>query len=269
MLTGVAGVVDALSILRLDRVFVANITGNIIFIGLALVGARGYSITAPLIVFASFLAGAAGAGAAAPRLLAPPRPRGARGNARATRSIWRSRPACSPRVPIQAPPCATRCSSCSRSAWARKSALVRAVDVPGLTTSVFTSTLTGLAADATRGGWRSPGFAVRIIAALALLVGAVVGAVLALKTYAWCALAFATAALVPTVAWSRAAAQSTRSLGDAANLASLTRIFLTQGLTSVEAKEDHERGADEQYRRARTRPRCPPASGATRRCCRA
>jgi hypothetical protein len=85
---------------------------------------------------------------------------------------------------------------------------MRAVDVPGLTTSVFTSTLTGLASDAMRGGWRSPGFAVRIIAALALLVGAVVGAVLALKTYAWCAPAFATASLVPTVAWSHAAARS-------------------------------------------------------------
>jgi hypothetical protein len=60
-----------------------------------------------------------------------------------------------------------------------------------------------------RGAWRSPQFAVRIIATLALLVGTVMGAVLALKTYAWRSPAFATAALVATVVCSRAAARST------------------------------------------------------------
>jgi hypothetical protein len=54
-------------------------------------------------------------------------------------------------------------------------------------------------------------YAVQIIAVFALLVGAILGAVLALKTYSWCPLALAGAALVPTAWWSRAAARSTES----------------------------------------------------------
>jgi uncharacterized membrane protein YoaK (UPF0700 family) len=210
MLTGVAGVVDALSILRLDRVFVANITGNIIFIALALVGARGYSITAPLIVFASFLAGAAGAGAIVPRPLAH-RGRGVHAAvlvqlvdlALATVML-----AVSPHPGTGVRDALLIVLAIGMGA---KSALVRAVSVPGMTTSVFTSTLTGLAADGARGGWRKPMYAVQIIATSALLVGAILGAVLALKTDAWCPLALATAALIPTARWSRTAARSTGS----------------------------------------------------------
>lgn len=40
-LTAVTGLVDAVSILRLGRVFVANMTGNVVFTGFALTGARG------------------------------------------------------------------------------------------------------------------------------------------------------------------------------------------------------------------------------------
>jgi uncharacterized membrane protein YoaK (UPF0700 family) len=208
VLTCVAGAVDALSILRLDHVFVANITGNIIFIGLALVGARGYSITAPLIGLAGFLVGAGAAGARVPRSLTH---RGRAAHAAVVVQL----------VDLALATCMFAASPHPGTAMrdallvvlavgmGAKSALVRAVGVPGLTTSVFTSTLTGLAATASGGAWRSPGFAVRIIATLALLVGAVISAVLALKTYPWCSLAFATALLVPTVLWSRAAAHST------------------------------------------------------------
>ncbi len=40
-LTAVTGVVDAVSILALGRVFVANMTGNVVFIGFALAGWLG------------------------------------------------------------------------------------------------------------------------------------------------------------------------------------------------------------------------------------
>jgi uncharacterized membrane protein YoaK (UPF0700 family) len=207
MLTGVAGVVDAISILRLDRVFVANITGNIIFIGLAIVGTRGYSITAPLIVFASFLAGAGAAGALTPQPLVH---RGRLAHAATVIQLVDLALATVMFAVSPHPGTAMRDALLVVLAvgMGAKSALVRAVDVPGLTTSVFTSTLTGLAATATHGAWRHPAFAVRIVATLALLVGAIIGAVLALKTDAWCPLAFATAALVPTVLWSRSGARS-------------------------------------------------------------
>jgi uncharacterized membrane protein YoaK (UPF0700 family) len=50
-LTVVTGVVDAVSILRLGRVFVANMTGNVVFSAFALVGAPGFSLSASLAAF--------------------------------------------------------------------------------------------------------------------------------------------------------------------------------------------------------------------------
>src|SRR6201985_1552269 len=57
-LTVVTGVVDAVSILRLGRVFVANMTGNVVFSAFALVGAPGFSLSASLAALAGFLVGA-------------------------------------------------------------------------------------------------------------------------------------------------------------------------------------------------------------------
>src|SRR4249919_3438585 len=57
VLTVVTGVVDAVSILRLGRVFVANMTGNVVFTGFALVGAPGFSLSASLFALFGFLVG--------------------------------------------------------------------------------------------------------------------------------------------------------------------------------------------------------------------
>ena len=46
VLTVLTGVVDAGSILSLGREFVANMTGNVVFIGFALAGASGFSLYA-------------------------------------------------------------------------------------------------------------------------------------------------------------------------------------------------------------------------------
>ncbi len=57
-LTVVTGVVDAVSILALGRVFVANMTGNVVFAAFAVVGAPGFSLSASLFALAGFLVGA-------------------------------------------------------------------------------------------------------------------------------------------------------------------------------------------------------------------
>ena len=62
VLTAVTGVVDGVSILALGRVFVANMTGNVVFAGFALAGAPGFSLSASLFALAGFLAGAAAGG---------------------------------------------------------------------------------------------------------------------------------------------------------------------------------------------------------------
>ena len=63
LLTVVTGVVDTISILALGRVFVANMTGNVVFAGFAIVGAPGFSLSASLFALAGFLAGATAGGA--------------------------------------------------------------------------------------------------------------------------------------------------------------------------------------------------------------
>src|ERR1700760_1211453 len=57
-LTLVTGLVDSFSYLLLGHVFVANMTGNVVFLGFALAGAPGFSIGASLTALAAFAAGA-------------------------------------------------------------------------------------------------------------------------------------------------------------------------------------------------------------------
>jgi uncharacterized membrane protein YoaK (UPF0700 family) len=59
ILTVVTGLVDAVSYLQLGRVFVANMTGNVVFLGFAVAGAQDFSIAASLTAVAAFLVGAA------------------------------------------------------------------------------------------------------------------------------------------------------------------------------------------------------------------
>jgi uncharacterized membrane protein YoaK (UPF0700 family) len=56
-LTFVTGLVDAVSYLVLGRVFVANMTGNVVFLAFAFVGAKEFSIASSLLAIAAFLIG--------------------------------------------------------------------------------------------------------------------------------------------------------------------------------------------------------------------
>jgi uncharacterized membrane protein YoaK (UPF0700 family) len=57
-LTVVTGLVDAFSCVVLGHVFVANMTGNVVFLGFALAGASGFSISASLVALGGFSLGA-------------------------------------------------------------------------------------------------------------------------------------------------------------------------------------------------------------------
>ena len=67
-LTLLTGVVDAASYLKLGHVFVANMTGNVVFVGFAIAGAPGLSVVSSLIALAAFLLGARTGGAIGVRL---------------------------------------------------------------------------------------------------------------------------------------------------------------------------------------------------------
>src|ERR1700694_5742345 len=58
VLTMVTGLVDAVSYLTLGHVFVANMTGNVVFLGFAVAGATDFSIPASVVAVGAFLVGA-------------------------------------------------------------------------------------------------------------------------------------------------------------------------------------------------------------------
>jgi uncharacterized membrane protein YoaK (UPF0700 family) len=56
-LTALSGVIDAVCVFALSRVFVANMTGNLVFVGLSLAALPGFSIAASLYSLAGFVIG--------------------------------------------------------------------------------------------------------------------------------------------------------------------------------------------------------------------
>ncbi|MFF7211401.1 YoaK family protein [Streptomyces sp. NPDC008238] len=57
VLTVLSGLVDAVSILSLGHVFVANMTGNLVFVSLGLAGAPGFSVVTSLVALGGFAVG--------------------------------------------------------------------------------------------------------------------------------------------------------------------------------------------------------------------
>ena len=71
-LTAVTGLVDAVSYLRLGRVFVANMTGNVVFLGFSVDPHSGLSPVASLIAIAGFVLGSLAGGRVAHTMAARP-----------------------------------------------------------------------------------------------------------------------------------------------------------------------------------------------------
>ena len=190
-MTVVTGGVDAVSILRLGHVFVANMTGNIVFLGFALVGASGFSLSASLVALLAFLAGAAIGG----RLLLRPsrsRPDTLRRAAAvevvlvgAGAVVAFSAAGTAPRYAI---------TVVLALAMGAQNAVVRKLAVADLTTTVLTMTLTGLAADGLDLGASSTRR--RILAVALMLAGAVGGALVVLHVSTGLALAIAAGLLL-------------------------------------------------------------------------
>ena len=172
-LTVVTGLVDAFSYLTLGHVFVANMTGNVVFLGFALAGAGGISIAASLLAVLAFALGATvggrwGAGREVGRghLLAAATAVQAGGVLVAA---------------VIASVAGTHASAARlslivllASAMGGQNAVVRRLAVPDLTTTVLTLTVTGLVADTTAPSVRAR----RLISVLAMLAGALAGGVL-------------------------------------------------------------------------------------------
>ena len=208
VLTFTTGLVDAVSYLGLGRVFTANMTGNVVFLGFGIAGSGGLPVVAPLVSLGSFLLGAGGGGVLAKRMGDRHRTHIARalavevtliGLAAVVAAAVDVRPrAVSGDVVI----------ALLAFAMGVRNATVRRLGVPDLTTTVLTMTLTGLAADSPPAGGSGKGSVRRVAAVLAMLTGALAGALL-LKTSLVLPLVAATAlALVTWLVYVPAAARS-------------------------------------------------------------
>jgi uncharacterized membrane protein YoaK (UPF0700 family) len=181
VLTFTTGLVDAVSFLGLGRVFTANMTGNIVFLGFGIAGSGGLPVLAPLISLASFLLGAGGGGVLADRIGDRHREHVARALAIEV-SLLAVAAVLAAAVDVR-PNTASGDVVIALLAFAMgvRNATVRRIGVPDLTTTVLTMTLTGLAADSTPAGGDGKGSVRRIAAVLAMFSGALAGALL-LKT---------------------------------------------------------------------------------------
>jgi uncharacterized membrane protein YoaK (UPF0700 family) len=190
-LTVSTGVIDAVSIISLGRVFVANMTGNIAFIGFALAGAPGFSLIASVIALGGFLVGAGLGGTVVTRL--------ANNRGVLLRTCTGIQFLLLIVATIIAAICGTPLGDGARDvivalaavALGLQNATVRRLAVPDITTTVLTMTITGIAADLRSGNLQVA--LRRALAVASMLIGALAGALLVLHVNVASALGTATA----------------------------------------------------------------------------
>jgi uncharacterized membrane protein YoaK (UPF0700 family) len=228
-LTMATGIVDAISILALGRVFVANMTGNVVFAGFAIVGAPWFSLSASAFALAGFLAGAFLGGMLATRL----------GSDRAVHL----RAATLTELALFAAALIIAAASGGPAAWhgtlhlaghgseeasfggltssvlalllavamGFQNSAARKLAVPDLTTTVLTQTLTGIGADPRSDRRDMRLLARRVLAVVTMMAGAIAGAWLVMSAGAVAALIVATVVVALVAA---GAAQSARHPAD-------------------------------------------------------
>ena len=182
-LTAVTGLVDAFSYLVLGHVFVANMTGNVVFFAFALAGVGGFSATASVAAIGCFAVGALVTGRLA-RSLAGRRELllGVTAGIEAVIVAETVTMAALSATPM---PVGLRYALIVSLALAMgaQNATARKLAVPDLTTTVLTLTITGIAADSPLAGATGAHAARRLISVAAMFVGALAGALLVLRVH--------------------------------------------------------------------------------------
>jgi uncharacterized membrane protein YoaK (UPF0700 family) len=180
VLTVVTGLVDAFSYLVLGHVFVANMTGNVVFLGFAVAGAHGFSIPASLVALVSFGLGSVIGG----RIIARYGHHRGRhlASALAVESVFLTVSVVLALWSSAAPQHALRYALIVVLSLATgvQNASIRKLAVPDLTTTVLTMTVTGIGADSALGGGKGSKSGRRLLAVAAMFLGALLGALLVL-----------------------------------------------------------------------------------------
>jgi uncharacterized membrane protein YoaK (UPF0700 family) len=178
VLTFTTGVIDAVSYLGLGRVFTGNMTGNVVLLGFGIAGSAGLTVVGPLISLGAFLVGAGAGGLLADRLGDRHREHVAR--ALAIEFLLVAATAVLAAVVDVHARAVSGYTVIALLALAMgvRNATIRRIGVPDLTTTVLTLTLTGLAADSPATGGSGKDALRRTAAVLAMLAGALAGALL-------------------------------------------------------------------------------------------
>jgi uncharacterized membrane protein YoaK (UPF0700 family) len=198
-LTAVTGLVDSFSYLVLGHVFVANMTGNVVFFAFALAGVGGFSAPASVAAIGCFAVGALVTGRLGRSLAAGPGPSPAAGPGPSP--VARRELLLGVTAGIEAVIVAetvTMAALTSRPipaglryalivslslAMGAQNATARKLAVPDLTTTVLTLTITGIAADSPIAGATGAHAARRLISVAAMFGGALAGALLVLRVH--------------------------------------------------------------------------------------
>jgi uncharacterized membrane protein YoaK (UPF0700 family) len=177
-LTFTTGLVDAVSYLALGRVFTANMTGNVVLLGFGIAGSGRLPVVAPIVSLGAFLIGA-GAGGVLVRRMAERHPTlVARALAIETCLLVLAAVVAATTTIHPGNASAYVLIVLMASAMGVRNAIVRYIAVPDLTTTVLTMTLTGFAAESRLAGGSGKGSVRRLAAVLAMLAGAIAGALL-------------------------------------------------------------------------------------------
>jgi uncharacterized membrane protein YoaK (UPF0700 family) len=193
VLTVVTGLVDSFSYLALGHVFVANMTGNVVFMAFSLAGAAGFSLPASIVSLLAFVTGALASGRLGQRY---PRHRG-----RLLLAATAVETVLVLAGYLWSVLTANSVGGIGRYVlivllglgMGTQNAAVRRIAVPDLTTTVLTLTITGIAADGRVAGGSNSRIGRRLLSTAAMFVGALLGALLVI--HADRALALLTAAV--------------------------------------------------------------------------
>lgn len=209
VLTFVTGLIDAFSYLELGRVFVANMTGNVVFLSFALGGAPGFIWWASVLGIFTFSGGALIGGRVAHRF-----------GAHRARHLFAAAAAQTVAVAAGLVIALVMPRPYDDVAiivlivllgvgMGIQNATARSLAVPDLTTTVLTLTITGISADSSVAGGRNSRIGRRLVSVATMFLGGLCGAALIIAGYPAISLIIATLALLAVTITAARLARST------------------------------------------------------------
>jgi uncharacterized membrane protein YoaK (UPF0700 family) len=181
VLTVTTGLLDAVSFLGLGRVFTANMTGNVVFLGFALGGAPGIAVISSLSAIGAFVVGAVLGGRIGKNYSGEQLRKWFLTVALIESALLIGAGFVSLGFDIETHTTAFQLYAVilmTAAAMGLRNATVRQMNVKDLTTTVLTLTLTGIGADSTLAGGKNQNFARRAGSVILMFAGAALGAFL-------------------------------------------------------------------------------------------